>query len=165
MDKKKRAKKQSGKNQIEANQAKQHLFQVFNEIGIINQLAVAAFNRRMPLGLHVSHFSVINHLVRLGDERTPMNIAEAFQVTKATMTHTLTILSRHELIEIKPNPKDGRSKLVYLTAKGRRFQQEAIVTMAPMFDLADQHLNLEEIIQIIPQLQQLRIFLDENRGD
>ena len=68
---------------------KQLLFQGMNEIGIIQQLATTEFNRRLPDDLHVSHFSVINHLCRLGDGRTPLRIANAFQVTKATMTNVI----------------------------------------------------------------------------
>ena len=56
-------------------------FQFFNEIGIIQQLASTAFNRRLPEGLHVSHFAVLNHLTRLGDGKTPRALASAFQVT------------------------------------------------------------------------------------
>ena len=66
------------------------LFQVLNEVGIIHQLIQTEMNRRLPDGLHASHFGVLNHLVRLGDGRTPVSIASAFQVTKATMTNTLT---------------------------------------------------------------------------
>ena len=72
---------------------RQRWFELLNEIGIIQQLAVTEFNRRLPEGLHVSHFSVINHLCRLGDGRTPLEIARAFQVTKPTMTNTLAKLS------------------------------------------------------------------------
>lgn len=144
---------------------RQLLFEVLNEIGIIQQLAVAEFNRRLPEGLHVSHFSVINHLCRLGDGRTPLNISQAFQVTKATMTHTLTKLSGHGFIEIKANPEDGRSKLVYLTPIGRNFQKRAIAALEPMLDQLDQDLSSQDFINLLPRLRELRIYLDEHRSD
>ena len=46
------------------------IFEFFNEIGIISQLSSALFSRTLPDGLHVSHFSILNHMVRLGDGRT-----------------------------------------------------------------------------------------------
>ena len=58
---------------------RRRLFELFNEIGIVQQLATTTFNRVLPDGLHVAHFSVINHLVRLGDGRTPAAIASAFR--------------------------------------------------------------------------------------
>jgi lipopolysaccharide export system permease protein len=65
------------------------LFALLNEIGIIEQLARNRFERAQPDGLRLPHFAVLNHLVRLGDGRTPGQIARAFQLTKATMTNTL----------------------------------------------------------------------------
>ena len=143
---------------------KQKVFQVLNEIGIIQQLATTEFNRKMPDGLHISHFGVINHLCRLGDGRTPLRLADAFQVTKATMTNTLTKLSARGLIEIRANPADGRSKLVFLTCKGRAYQKSAIAALEPALELMDQKLDLEKIIEILPTLRKLREFLDHNRG-
>ncbi len=142
---------------------KRQIFELLNEIGIIQQLAVTEFNRRLPGGLHVSHFSVINHLCRLGDGRTPLRIAKAFQVTKPTMTNTLSKLSARGLIKISDNPADGRSKLVFLTPKGRAFQKRAIATLEPTLELMDQNLDLEKFIGLLPMLQELREFLDNNR--
>ena len=80
---------------MDKEQAGAQVFGFFNEIGIVSQLASALFTRLIPLGLHLSHFIVLNHLARLGDGRTPLQIANALQVTKATMTHTLAVLGRH----------------------------------------------------------------------
>ncbi len=85
--------------------ARQTLFELFNEIGIIDQLTNNAFNRCMPLGLSVAHFSVVNHLTRLGDGRTPVSLARAFQVTKPTMTSTLTRLESS-----RPRPHRSQSQ-------------------------------------------------------
>ena len=78
---------------VNVNEHVKLVFQFFNEVGIIQQLSATLFNKRLPEGLHVSHFSVLNHMVRLGDGKTPLALANAFQVTKATMTHTLSTLS------------------------------------------------------------------------
>ena len=140
------------------------LFELFNEIGIIQQLASSEFNRRLTDGLHVSHFSVINHLCRLGDGRTPLQLARAFQVTKPTMTNTLGKLSASGLVEIRANPEDGRSKLVFLTDDGRDFRDRAIATLFPLLDKLDEHFGAETAESVLPTLRRLRTYLDENRG-
>ena len=44
---------------------------VLNEIGIISQLSRAKLESRLNDGLTQHHFGALNHLVRLGDGRTP----------------------------------------------------------------------------------------------
>ena len=76
------------------------LFTLFNEIGIISQLSNAAFEKVLPDGLKVSHFSVLNHLARLGDNKSPSSLASAFQVTKGAMTNTLGRLEARGLVKV-----------------------------------------------------------------
>ena len=138
-------------------------FEFFNEVGIINQLATSAFNKRLPDGLHISHFSVLNHLVRLGDGKTPLSLANAFQVTKGTMTHTLTTLRNRGFVRFASHETDGRSKLVYLTDKGRAFREQAIVSLESAFQALDDLLNMRDLETMLPQLTEMRRVLDENR--
>ena len=139
------------------------IFGFFNEIGIVSQLGSALFTRLMPGGLHLSHFIVLNHLVRLGDGRTPVQIANALQVTKATMTHTVTVLTRHGFVEVVPNPDDGRSKLVRLTEAGRAFRDDAIARLAPALGFVADNLSVEEIGAVLPVLEKVRKLLDAER--
>jgi DNA-binding MarR family transcriptional regulator len=148
---------------LKKNARLQLAFQMMNEIGIIQQLSVTELNRRLPDSVHFSHFTVINHLSRLGDGRTPRRIADALQVTKATMTNTLTRLTGLGFIEVRDNPGDGRSKLVYLTAKGEDFRNRALASLQPLLEQMDKALDLERITTILPQLQELREYLDNNR--
>lgn len=57
-------------------------FRLFNEIGIIGQLSRTLLEARLPPGFVMAQFTVLNHLVRMGDGRTPLAIAQAFQVPK-----------------------------------------------------------------------------------
>ena len=61
-------------------------FVFFNEIGIIEQLIRNLLEKKLPKGFLISHFSVLNHLIRVKDGQTPLVIARAFQVPKTTMT-------------------------------------------------------------------------------
>lgn len=148
---------------MDRQQEGQILFELLNEVGIINQLASAAFNKRMPHGLHVSQFSVVNHLIRTGDGSSPVQIANAMQVTKATMTHTLGILESLNFIRHEPNPNDKRSKLVFVTKKGREFQAKAITAIAPALGALIQLCDMEALANILPELRELRKILDDNR--
>ncbi|WP_419909328.1 MarR family winged helix-turn-helix transcriptional regulator [Hoeflea sp.] len=138
-------------------------FSLFNEIGIIEQLSRTLFEARLPKGFLVSHFSVLNHLIRVRDGQTPLQIANAFQVPKTTMTHTLSVLEKNGLVDMRPNPQDGRSKRVWLTESGRKFREQAIMSMGPdMMQLAA-HYPPEFIGEIVPKLSEIRKFLDAQR--
>jgi DNA-binding MarR family transcriptional regulator len=139
------------------------IFSFFNEIGIINQLSLVLFAKTLPCGVHPSHFAIVNHLVRTGDGKTPVRIANAMQITKATMTHSLRILEDRGFITVKPNPHDARGKIVLLTDAGRSFREAAIASavseFAPIFDSA----QIERMSRIYEDLVELRKHLDENR--
>ncbi|NJM31551.1 MAG: MarR family transcriptional regulator [Rhizobiales bacterium] len=94
-------------------------FVFFNEVAIVEQLARTRFERLLPDKLKLPHFAVLNHLVRLGDGRTPLQIARAFEVTKAAMTNTLGRLETRKFIRVEPDPEDGRSKRIFLTGRGK----------------------------------------------
>lgn len=141
------------------------IFTFFNEVGIVSQLSQAYLNRHLPDGLHASHFATLNHLHRIGDGRTPQSIASAMQVTKGTMTHTLGVLESRGLIDIRLNPHDGRSKMVFLTEAGRAFREAAVVgvtgslaTMLPLLEGA-------ALQEAIPTLRAVRRILDEERSN
>ncbi len=138
-------------------------FELFNEIGIVEQLSRAAFEARLPKGVLVSHFTVLNHLIRVGDGPTPLALATAFQVPKTTLSHTLALLDKRGWIEMRPNPADARSKCVWITDAGRAFREEAIIAMTP--DLADvaRAFSPEAVASILPHLKALREFLDRRR--
>ena len=139
------------------------VFAFFNEIGIINQLATALFSKSLPDGVHPSHFSILNHLVRLGDGKTPIRIAEAMQVTKMTMTHSLKVLTERGFITVTPNPDDARGKLVFLTEEGRSFRDRAIAKVVAEFGdilTEDQVVTMSDLQ---PGLVALRKHLDANR--
>jgi DNA-binding MarR family transcriptional regulator len=140
-------------------------FQFFTEIGILNQLSRAGFEAYLPKGITLAHFSVLNHLVRLGDGQTPLQIAKAFQLPKTTMTHTLSVLEKRGLIVMRPNPDDGRSKAVILTDLGRKFRDDAITSSTPFFASFANRFPPEKLKEVLPLLAEMRGFLDKERDD
>ena len=139
------------------------LFALFNEIGIIEQLSRAVLEARLPDGLIAPHFTVLNHLSRLGDGRAPIDMARAFQVPKTSLTHTLKGLEERGLIELRPNPADGRSKLVYLTEAGSTLRNNTIASMGPEFQRMAEGFDLDRLTEVLPVLRELRVFMDADR--
>ena len=140
------------------------LFQVFNEIGIIEQLSRTIMEARLPKGLIAPHFAVLNHLIRVADGRTLVELARSFQVPKTTMTHTVSGLVKHELVMVRPNPNDGRSKCVWITEEGRRVRDQVIADLTPEFQELLGGFDVERLFAILQVLTDLRIFLDEHRN-
>lgn len=140
------------------------VFTLFNEIGIIEQLTRTAFERVLPEGLTQAQFTVLNHCVRLGDGRTPADIASALQVTRATMTSTLKKLETKSLIRILPDEHDGRSKRVFLTEIGRQVREKAIADVLPVLSRLDCVVSEEDLAVLLPRLTHLRQWLDNNRS-
>ena len=140
------------------------LFQLFNEIGIINQLSSTAFERVLPHGLTQAQFTVLNHFIRLDlDDSTPARLASALQVTRGTLTSTLRRLEQKGFITLLPAPDDGRSKRVRLTPAGRKAREDAITATIPLLQRLSGSLTRQEIDTLLPRLQGLRIWLDQNR--
>ena len=138
-------------------------YEVFNVIVIIEQLSRAILEARLPHGLIAPHFSVLNHLIRVSDGRTPIEMARAFQVPKTSMTHTLKGLEAHGLVELRPNPDDGRSKRVWLTDQGRALRNDAIAALGPDFEQLARDFDMDRLASITPVLRDLRIYLDKAR--
>lgn len=138
-------------------------FRLFNEIGILEQLGRARFEARLPAGVTVPHFSVLNHLIRVQDGRTPLELARAFQVPKTTVSHWLAGLEARGFVSLRPNPEDGRSKQVWLTEAGRVFRDGAIAAIAPDLARLEEVMNPDEVADLVARLERLRVWLDANR--
>lgn len=139
------------------------VFGFFTEIGIINQLSSALLAKSLPDGVHPSHFAILNHLTRMGDGKTPMQIASAMQVTKNTMSHSLKVLQDRGYIDVQPDPSDGRGKRVYLTETGRRFRNDAIVLVSKQFSHVIGPDQITIMRRMRSDLEQMRRHLDDNR--
>lgn len=139
------------------------MFELLNEVSIIAQLSRALLESRLEDGLTIHHFSALNHLVRLGDERKPIDMARAFQVPKTSMSHTLAGLEKRGLIRLVPNPSDGRGKLVLLTEAGRTLRERAIANIGPDIARLVPEFESGEAKSILPVLRKLRSLLDRSR--
>lgn len=134
------------------------------EIGIIEQLTRSQLERRLPDGLKVSQFGVLNHLVRLGGEWGPARLASAFQVTKGAMTNTLQRLENRGLIVIMADPDDGRGKLVRITEAGQVVRGQCVKSIDPIFNALSNEISEKEYRLVLPVLEKIREYLDTHRS-
>lgn len=142
----------------------QAMFRFFNEVAIIAQLSGAAFEKVMPGAMTLSQFAVLNHLSRLGGNRTPHQIARAMQVTKGTMTNTIGHLERAGFIAVKPDPVDGRAKRINITPEGNAARQAAVEAMTPELAAIGVDIEPSRMAAALPLLEDLRKILDARRG-
>jgi MarR family transcriptional regulator, organic hydroperoxide resistance regulator len=76
-----------------------------------------------PSGLRVTQFSVLATIARK-DEANLKQLEDALAIDQTTLTRSLNLLERDDLIERASHP-DGRIKAMRLTAKGRRVLETA----------------------------------------
>jgi DNA-binding MarR family transcriptional regulator len=138
-------------------------FRVFNEIGIVAQLSATRFESVMPDGMTLAQFTVLNHFVRLGGPRRPSDLAEAFQVTRATMTSTLKRLSDKGLVSVVGDDQDRRGKWVSLTDEGRAMRERCVLLVMPELAAIVAVLGAEPFDAMIGPLARLRATLDSQR--
>lgn len=140
-------------------------FQLFTEIAIVDQLAGTAFERALPAGMTRAQFTVLNHLSRAGQQgQAPARMADAIQVSRATMTSTVSRLIKRQLVTTLPDPADGRGKLVQLTPAGQAMRDACIAAVAPLLPMVNTVYDPEELQSLLAQLQRLRERLDQARN-
>jgi DNA-binding MarR family transcriptional regulator len=139
-------------------------FEFFNEIGIIDQLMSAMLTSALPDGMTKAQFTVLNHFVRLNiSEKSPADLAQAFQVRRPTITSTLARMESAGLIAIRPDPEDGRAKLVSVTVAGRAMRERCIAALAKIAPLIAPIVTDEDMRALLPTLRHLRTGLDALR--
>ncbi len=145
------------------------LLQFFTEIGIINQLADAELRRALGGELGVSGYHLLTHFSRQSPAQqrkgeSPSHLAKAFQMSKPSMTALVGKLAAKGFVTVKPDPKDARAKTVHITAKGRDAHAKAVKRLTPVFDAFLQKRSVKGLREIYPALQDLRLWLDEERN-
>ena len=139
------------------------VFGFFTEVSIIENLTKNRMEKVLPDEMKASHFSVLNHLVRLGKQESPAELASAFQVARPSMTNTIQKLEKKNYITIAPDPLDGRGKLVLITEQGKAAHQKAVIALSQGFAKLEEELGPELFASILPTLQKIRQYMDENR--
>ena len=134
---------------------------LFTEVMAADQLVRARLSRVLPKGMEISHFSVLNHLAWVSDERTPAQLAETFHVTRGAMTNTLSKLEWAGYIHIRPDWDDARRKFVAISPAGCQARDHAVGAVTPFINQMVEKMGAERVRGALPILREMRIQLDE----
>ena len=134
---------------------------LFGELFMADQLARNRISKVLPKGMELSHFSVLNHLARVGDERTPAQLAKSFHVTRGAMTNTLAKLEWAGHVHIRPDWEDARQKFVAISPSGRAAREAALAGVVPLIAEVVQSIGAERVRALLPVLRELRVRLED----
>ena len=134
---------------------------LFSEITTIDQLIKIQISRSLPEGMAISHLSVLNHLSSVKNEKTPMQLAKSFHLTKGAMTNTLSRLEKSGYIHIRPDWNDARRKQITISKSGLEAQREAINSITPILTKVINKLGKEKADSVLPIIRELRNILSK----
>ena len=131
------------------------------ELLTADQLARNRISKALPKGMELSHFSVLNHLAGVQDERTPAQLAKAFHVTRGAMTNTLSKLEWAGHVHIRPDWDDARRKFVAISPAGRAERDAAVQAVVPVIGDLVKALGANRVRAVLPVLRELRTRLED----
>ncbi len=134
---------------------------LFGELFMADQLARNRISKVLPRGMQLSHFSVLNHLARINDERTPAQLARAFHVTRGAMTNTLSRLEWAGHVHIRPDWEDARQKFVAISPSGRAARDSAVAAVVPLIAEVVLSIGDERVRALVSVLRELRVRLED----
>jgi len=134
---------------------------LFSEIFTVDQLARARLTKALPKGMEISHFSVLNHLAHVQEERSPAQLARAFSVTRGAITNTLHKLEVAGHVHIRPDWDDARRKFVAISPAGLRARDIALAAITPVIGEVVAAIGEDKARAAIPVLRELRLRLSE----
>lgn len=134
---------------------------LFSEVFMADQLARNRISRALPKGMELSHFSVLNHLAHLNDERSPAQLADVFHVTRGAMTNTLAKLEWAGHVHIRPDWDDARRKFVSISPAGRAARDAALAAITPVVGEVVRAVGAAKVRAVLPVLREIRLRLEE----
>jgi DNA-binding MarR family transcriptional regulator len=137
---------------------------LLSELLTADQMLRTRLSKALPKGMELSHFSVLNHLSRYRNERTPAQLARAFHVTRGAMTNTLSKLEWAGYVHIRPDWDDARSKLVTISPAGLQARDAALAAITPLISDIVGDLGDAKVRAALPILRELRLKLENDGG-
>ena len=134
---------------------------LFSEILTNEQLIRTRLSKVLPKGMEISHFSVLNHLERSSEERSPAQLAKSFHVTRGAMPNTLAKLEWAGYVHVRPDWDDARRKKVSISPAGRAARDLALVAITPLISDVVADLGESQVRATLPVLRELRAKLDQ----
>ena len=117
----------------------------------------------LPRNLNISSFSVLNHFSGSKAEKTPLQLARSFHVTKGAMTNTLNKLEKLGYIHVRPDWDDARKKLISISQSGINARNYAIKSIKPILDEIIQKTDHLTKKSLLGDLRSFRESMEKNK--
>jgi DNA-binding MarR family transcriptional regulator len=98
-----------------------------------------------------------------GEGSRVSELARRAQVTKQTMAQAVELLEGHGLVVRRPDPTDGRAKLVVLTAAGWDAIRHGLDVALAIHDRWTELLGQRDMLRLVELLDRLADALDDDR--
>ena len=140
-----------------------NLLILLSEIATIEQLARNKLDNALPKDLNISSFSVLNHFSGSRAEKTPLQLARSFHVTKGAMTNTLNKLEKQGYIHVRPDWTDARKKCVSISQSGIDARNNAMKSIKPILDEIIQKTNHMTKKSLLGDLRNFREAIENDK--
>ena len=148
---------------LEFNNKDMNLLILLSEIATIEQLARNKLDNALPKDLNISSFSVLNHFSGSRAEKTPLQLARSFHVTKGAMTNTLNKLEKQGYIPVRPDWNDARKKCVSISQSGIDARNNAMKSIKPILDEIIQKTNHMTKKSLLGDLRNFREAIENDK--
>lgn len=138
-------------------------------VGVLMFVAHRAMEQRIAAVLRAAGFTDATLaqgrvFARIGERGTRLgDLAEMAQVTKQTASFLVDRLEQGGYVERLVDPRDGRARLVRISAKGREAQAVARREEQAIYDEWEQHLGAEDMARLVDIMNRLREVTDPYR--
>jgi DNA-binding MarR family transcriptional regulator len=137
---------------------------LFGELFMADQLARTRLSKVLPKGMELSHFTVLNHLAGIEQEKTPAQLARSFHVTRGAMTNTLAKLEWAGHIHIRPDWDDARRKFVAISPAGKAARDAAVQAISPIIAQLVGQIGADRVRATLSVLREMRALLEQGDG-
>ena len=148
---------------LEFNNKDMNLLILLSEIATIEQLARNKLDNALPKNLNISSFSVLNHFSGSRAEKTPLQLARSFHVTKGAMTNTLNKLEKQGYIHVRPDWNDARKKCISISQSGIDARNNAMKSIKPILDEIIQKTNHMTKKSLLGDLRNFREAIENDK--
>lgn len=148
---------------LQFNNKDMNLLILLSEIATIEQLARNKLDNALPKDLNISSFSVLNHFSGSRAEKTPLQLARSFHVTKGAMTNTLNKLEKQGYIHVRPDWNDARKKCVSISQSGINARNNAMKSIKPILDEIIQKTNHMTKKSLLGDLRNFREAIENDK--
>ena len=149
---------------FEFNNKDMNLLILLSEIATIEQLARNKLDNALPKDLNISSFSVLNHFSGSRAEKTPLQLARSFHVTKGAMTNTLNKLEKQGYIHVRPDWNDARKKRISISQSGMDARNNAMKSIKPILDEIIQKTGHMTKKNLLGDLRNFRESIESDKG-